>query len=122
MKKIIQLSSLTLLLASASVYAHHPAADIVDPDIYAMIDENVSDVHAAMTFDDMGGDTIDVGGVVQSRDDEVGNMGAEMGGDMEDVGAEMSGDMADVGAEMESREEMNSMAGMEPSGTMSRQR
>jgi len=35
------------------VIAHHPAADIVDADIYATIDEMVSDTpHATMVFDD----------------------------------------------------------------------
>ncbi len=122
MNKLLLSTAITMAMASTAAFAHHPAADIVDADVYEMIDENVSDVHADMTFDDMGGDTIDVGGVVQSRDDEVGNMGAEMGGDIEDAGAEMGGDLADVGAEMESREEMNAMADAEPSGPMSAQR
>jgi len=122
MNKLLLSTAITMAMASTAAFAHHPAADIVDAEIYEMIDENVSDVHKDMTFDDMGGDTIDVGGVVQSRDDEVGNMGAEMGGDIEDVGAEMGGDLADVGAEMESREEMNAMADAEPSGPMSAQR
>jgi hypothetical protein len=122
MNKLLLSTAITMAMASTAAFAHHPAADIVDPEVYEMIDENVSDVHKDMTFDDMGGDTIDVGGVVQSRDDEVGNMGAEMGGDIEDVGAEMGGDLADVGAEMESREEMNAMADAEPSGPMSAQR
>jgi len=123
MKKIIPLSTLALLLASANIYAHHPAADIVDPEIYEMIDENVSDVHADMTFDDMGGDTADVGGdaTSASRADSVENMGAELGGSFEDVGAEISGNMEDIGAAMESREEMNAMADVEPSGPMSAQ-
>jgi hypothetical protein len=122
MKSIFQLSALALLLTSANLYAHHPAADIVDPDIYERIDENVSDVHRDMTFDDMGGDTADVGGVAQSRDDDVGNMGAAPGGDLEDVGAEIGGNMEDIGSAMESREEMNSMADMEPKGPMSSRR
>jgi hypothetical protein len=122
MNKIIQLSSLALLLTSTHIYAHHPAADIVDPEIYEMIDANVSDVHQDMTFDDMGGDTTDVGGVAQSRDDDVGNMGADMGGDVEDVGAAFSENMEDIGSAMEAREEMNSMADAEPSGPMSARR
>ncbi len=122
MNKLLLSTAITMAMASTAAFAHHPAADIVDPEIYAMIDENTSEIHDAMTFDDMGGDTIDVGGVVQSRDDEVGNMGAEMGGDIEDVGAEMGGDLADVGAEMETREEANEMADAEPSAFMSSQR
>ena len=43
-------------LVAFPVIAHHPAADIVDEEIYAMIDEMVSDTpHAEMVFDDMGG-------------------------------------------------------------------
>jgi hypothetical protein len=43
-------------MGSASVFAHHPAADIVDEEIYAMIDSMVADTpHATMTFDEMGG-------------------------------------------------------------------
>lgn len=38
------------------VFAHHPAADTVDEEIYAVIDEMVSDTpHADMVFEDMGG-------------------------------------------------------------------
>lgn len=55
MTKFFRLSALTLLLASANLYAHHPAADIVDEDIYAQIDSMVSDTpHATLTFDEMG--------------------------------------------------------------------
>jgi hypothetical protein len=89
-------TALTFLLASANAFAHHPAADIVDPEVYEMIEENISDVHLAMTFDDMGGDTADVGSAMQASDS--------------DVGAEMGGDLADIGAAMEQREEMNAMA------------
>ena len=44
-------------LVAFPVIAHHPAADIVDSEIYAMIDEMVSDTpHATIVFDDdMGG-------------------------------------------------------------------
>ena len=55
MKKSVLTTSFLFALASASAFAHHPAADNVDPEIYAMIDENVSDTpHADLTFDDMG--------------------------------------------------------------------
>lgn len=44
-----------LTLFSSISYAHHPAADVVDADIYEMIDSMVADTpHAEMTFDDMG--------------------------------------------------------------------
>jgi hypothetical protein len=45
------------LLFSLPVYAHHPTEDIVDADIYDIINEMVSDTpHADLVFDDMGGD------------------------------------------------------------------
>lgn len=108
MKNLIQLSTLALLAASTNIYAHHPAVDMVDPDVYAMIEENISDVHLAMTFDDMGGNSDEVGGAMESRDTE--------------SGAEMGSDLADAGAAMESREVMSAMADVEPSGQMGSQR
>ncbi len=55
MKSLLKLATIASLLASVPAFAHHPAADIVDPEIYEMIDENVSDTpHADMVFDDMG--------------------------------------------------------------------
>ncbi len=56
MKNKIKLTTLAILLASTGVHAHHPAADIVDEEIYEMIDLMVEDTpHATMTFDEMGG-------------------------------------------------------------------
>lgn len=56
MNKIFKLSVIALLLGSANAYAHHPAADIVDEEIYQEIDDMVSDTpHATLTFDEMGG-------------------------------------------------------------------
>jgi hypothetical protein len=56
MVKFLQLSALALAIATTNVSAHHPAADIADEDIYAMIDSLVADTpHATMTFDEMGG-------------------------------------------------------------------
>lgn len=55
MKTVFQTALLATLLASASAFAHHPAEDIVDEDIYAMIDENVADTpHADLDFSSMG--------------------------------------------------------------------
>ena len=122
MKKLLLTTAIIMSFGSTAALAHHPAADIVDPDIYAMIDENVSDVHAEMTFDDMGGDTTDVGSAMETQDLDVGNAGTAPGGDLEDVGAEMSGDLEDVGAAAEAREEANAMADTEPSGPASAQR
>ena len=58
MKKLITAVTLALVLPAAQVFAHHPAADIVDEDIYAMIDSMVADTpHATLEFDDMGSAT-----------------------------------------------------------------
>jgi hypothetical protein len=55
MKKIVTLGSLVMLLGSTNLYAHHPAADIVDEEIYEQIDSMVADTpHATLTFDEMG--------------------------------------------------------------------
>jgi hypothetical protein len=55
MGKFLQVSALVLAMGATNVSAHHPAADIVDEDIYAMIDSMVADTpHATMTFDEMG--------------------------------------------------------------------
>jgi hypothetical protein len=45
-----------LLTAAGAAIAHHAAAGIVDEDIYAMIDDQVSTTpHGEMTLDDLGG-------------------------------------------------------------------
>ncbi len=38
MKNFFKLSALALILSSTNLYAHHPAADIVDEEIYEQID------------------------------------------------------------------------------------
>ncbi|MEJ2454708.1 MAG: hypothetical protein P8103_11210 [Candidatus Thiodiazotropha sp.] len=54
MKRIVLVLWL-LLSFTMPTWAHHPAADIVDPDIYAMIDSLVADTpHADLVFTDMG--------------------------------------------------------------------
>lgn len=56
MHKYLKLLVPVALLGSANAYAHHPAADIVDEDIYEQIDSMVADTpHATLTFDEMGG-------------------------------------------------------------------
>lgn len=56
MNKFLSLGALALLVASTNLYAHHPAADIVDAEIYEQIDSMVADTpHATLTFDEMGG-------------------------------------------------------------------
>ncbi|MBU0681879.1 MAG: hypothetical protein KKD73_10715 [Proteobacteria bacterium] len=59
MKKIVTTFALCLALAASPALAHHPAEDIVDPEIYAMIDAMVADTpHADLVFDDDMGSTI----------------------------------------------------------------
>lgn len=55
MKKVLQVAVFASMLTSISAFAHHPAEDIVDPEIYEMIDLNVADTpHADLDFTDMG--------------------------------------------------------------------
>jgi hypothetical protein len=57
MKKSVILFVALLLALPCQALAHHPAADIVDAEIYAMIDAMVADTpHAELTFDDDMGD------------------------------------------------------------------
>ena len=56
MKKVIAFGTLAFSLVAAPAFAHHPAEDIVDEEIYAMIDSMVADTpHATLDFDEMGG-------------------------------------------------------------------
>ena len=59
MKKCLGIA-LICLLFTLPAYAHHPAADVVDAEIYAIIDTMVSDTpHADLVVvDDMVGDDI----------------------------------------------------------------
>jgi hypothetical protein len=55
MKSVLHVVVFTSLLASFSAFAHHPAEDIVDEEIYLMIDANVADTpHAELDFTSMG--------------------------------------------------------------------
>lgn len=88
MKNLLLTSVITLAMGSTAAFAHHPAEDIVDPEIYAMIDENVADTpHADLTFDDMGSDTVDTGASVDTDtvDSMGGGMADSMGGNLEEV-------------------------------------
>ena len=50
-----------LALCTNFAYAHHPAVDMVDAEIYIMISENVADTpHAELVFDETMGDGNDV--------------------------------------------------------------
>lgn len=56
MKTVIKAAVVASLFTSAAAFAHHPAADMVDPEIYENIDENVAETpHADLVLDDMGG-------------------------------------------------------------------
>jgi hypothetical protein len=56
MKTVIKAAVVASLFASAAAFAHHPTADVVDPEVYENIDENVADTpHADLVLDDMGG-------------------------------------------------------------------
>ena len=109
MKKLSTITTVSMLLISANAFAHHPAADIVDPEIYDMIEENISDAHLALTFDDMGGaTTTEAGSSMRARDnDDSSGMGA---------------DLADAVVAVEASEEMNTMADAAPRGGMGPQR
>ena len=57
MKKILCTAAICLALSAAPAYSHHPAADMVDAEVYAMIDALVADTpHAELVFDDEMGD------------------------------------------------------------------
>lgn len=65
MKKSVTIFALSLALIASPAFAHHPAVDMVDEEIYAMIDALVADTpHAEMFFDDdMGTTTIETDSV-----------------------------------------------------------
>lgn len=101
MNKTLLSTALFLSMAATSVYAHHPAADIVDPEIYAMIDENVADTpHADMTFDDMGGDMESAADAMDGRDDMGG------GAAQAEAAMEAGAGVSDVEATMEPRSDI----------------
>lgn len=56
MKQHMKLGALVLLLGSTRLYAQHPAAEIIDADIYEQINSIVADTpHASLTFEEMVG-------------------------------------------------------------------
>jgi len=55
MRKIVQAAVVTMAVTAVPAFAHHAAADIVDEDVYEMIDSLVADTpHADMTLEDLG--------------------------------------------------------------------
>ena len=79
MTKLSVITLVSMLLTCVSALAHHPAADIVDPVIYEMITDNISEQHLDLTFDDMNGaTTTQSGDGERSRDnDDSQGMGAD---------------------------------------------
>lgn len=70
MSKFFQLSGLVLAIVTTNAFAHHPAADIVDEDIYAHIDSMVADTpHATLTFEEMGGGMTETSVTTDTLDD-----------------------------------------------------
>ncbi|MCW8830405.1 MAG: hypothetical protein OQK32_02675 [Gammaproteobacteria bacterium] len=66
-----------MTFASVPAFAHHPAADIVDPEIYEMIDANVANTpHADLVLDDMGSDMDSVDAATEAVE-EIGSMASE---------------------------------------------
>ena len=54
-KKFLVASLMFFIFACMPVYAHHAAEDMVDEDVYNMIDELVEDTpHADMTLEELG--------------------------------------------------------------------
>lgn len=108
MKKSVLISTLICAVSSASAFAHHPAADIVDPEIYAMIDENVADTpHADLTFDDMGSNADQLDAVAEAAA-ERGEMADMERGEMSADATEMSSaeDMRELRSESVTDTEM----------------
>ena len=78
MKKLFATASLVMAMGVTPVFAHHPAADIVDEEIYAMIDSMVADTpHAEMTFDEMGAGLTETSITFYSVDDLENMIGRE---------------------------------------------
>ena len=102
MKTLFTVSALALGLFSTAAFAHHPAADRVDPEIYAMIDENVSDTpHADLVFDDMGQPSGTPGeDMAEAAEAAETGMGARSGMDME-AAMEQRGELPDVSDAMD---------------------
>jgi hypothetical protein len=67
LRKLVNTLTFAAALVAPAAFAHHPAADIVDPEIYAMIDSMVADTpHADLVFTDMGGGMTEIS--ITSRD------------------------------------------------------
>ena len=57
MKTLTYTTAIVMTIAATNLYAHHPAADMVDADTYDMINENLEAAdspHLTMDLDSMG--------------------------------------------------------------------
>ena len=55
MRKMFQAAAVAMAFTAVPAFAHHMAEDIVDDDVYEMIDSLVADTpHADMTLEDIG--------------------------------------------------------------------
>ena len=90
---------------------------MVDPDVYAMIEENISEQHLALDFDDMGSDSSGTGGSTQSRPDEIDAVTVEVA-EAAEAGAAYGGGVDDISAAIESREDAGAAAEAETRGQM----
>ncbi len=102
MNKLTSATAIFMAMTATSVFAHHPAADIVDADTYEMIDANVADTpHADLVLDDMGS-----------------AMGSAAGSSVDQAALEQSGSVAamdgvDVNAAMDAAASVDTMDLME---------
>lgn len=110
MKKSLLATTFLMTFASASAFAHHPAANIVDPEVYAMISENIADTpHADMTLGDMGAD-MDEGFCLDAQG-EMGAMAREEHGQMPEHASQHmhTGSHGDSGLDMGAGEEVDTI-------------
>ena len=55
MKKLTYTTAILMAMTASGAFAHHPAADVVDPEVYERIEENVADSpHIDRVMDEMG--------------------------------------------------------------------
>ncbi len=97
MKKILCVAVLCFAMSAVPAYSHHPAADYVDEEIYAMIDEMVSDTpHADLVFEDEMGNTSDTSPDIMGEMDEDGDVVTDETIDVTIITAETVRDVEDL--------------------------
>ncbi|MEN8180674.1 MAG: hypothetical protein ABFS39_18920 [Pseudomonadota bacterium] len=68
MKKILSITIVAFAFFCFQVFAHHASVGVVDDEIYEMIDELVSEVHASMTLEDLAFGMTEMTIVVEDAD------------------------------------------------------